>query len=539
MAKLPASAEQEPDLKALEDEACDRVEDAKAQKTQSRQDIEEAYYFMAPRRIRSASSDTKSSTKPQDSFELQTSLGFEMAHEFMTVGIDAFMTPQANWAERRPDPFLPDAVKIQLQEQAKKDDKKIFDMIRSTNFYPELSKTGVPDFSIGVLAMDIRRANTYDPPRCLGIPIRELEINLGPDGRIDDRFHVRNTIYRKLKALLPGIKLPRAIQTKVKEKPKGECVVRWGYWRLWDREDDCYWQHVVLVDKKLVHSAVTKGHGSCSLVIGRFGATPDFAWPDGPAIKALPDFRQLDEVRAGFIENIDFTLRPPIAYPDDGTMNFEDGIEPGMAYPRRPGATANDLQKIYEPNPLQAVIFDTQELERRIRRLHFCDFPEQKGKTPPTASQWLDEMVEAQKKIGTPGYAFWGEFPYEVFNRFRFIAEASGFIAPLEFKNEAGMQVKVSLQAYNPAQRAQENQDVLTGTRLLQIAGAAFPQTVAVLIDDRKTVENFKKKLGDELVVMRDPEELKEAFSNVASLAGVGGPKAPGGLPAAGNGSGG
>ena len=64
-----------------------------------------------------------------------------------------------------------------------------------------------------------------------------------------------------------------------------------------------------------------------------------------------------------------------------------------------------------------------EERKRRVRRLFYNDFPEQKGKTPPTLGQWLDEIVEAQKKIGTPGYAFWREFPYEAFQRFSYIGE--------------------------------------------------------------------------------------------------------------------
>lgn len=516
--------------KQLEIEANDRIADARAEKSKSRPDIEEAYYFTAPRRIRNQSSQSNSKTAAGDAYELQTSLGFEVADDFMTMLIDSFLPQSAPWAERRPPPFLPDAAKQALAAAAKDSDAKIFEYIRGSNFHAELAKTGVPDAAIGVLAMDIRAVSTTRPPRCMGVPIRELEINLGPDGRIDDRFQVRCTRFGKLKALLPGITLPTAIKAKDPKKP---CEVRWGYWRRWDKTDDEYWQHVVMVDDKRVHDAVTKGEGSCPLVVGRFGATPDFAWPDGPTIKALPDFRQADEMRASFIENIDFTLRPPVTYDDDGVINFEDGIEPGMAYPRRPGGGARSpTEKIYEPNPLDAPLFDEMNLEKRIRRLHYCDFPEQKGKTPPTASQWLDEMVEAQKKIGTPGYSFWQEFPYESFQRFRFLAEASGGVSPLEIKNEVGVTVKVALQAYNPAQRAQENQDVLTATRLLQIIASTFPQTLPVVVDDQETIKNFKDKLGDKLVAIRDPEKLQEAFTNLSKLAGVFGPRPTGGLTA-------
>ncbi len=539
MAKAPAAESAQPpvDRKVLEGEAKDRLTDARAQKAKSRIDIEEAYFFLAPRRVRSQSSQSNSSTRPADANELQTSLGFEVADDFMTMLIDSFMPQSARWAERRPPPFVDDATKQTLSTQVKAQDEKIFDFIRSSNFYAELAKTGVPDAAIGVLAMEIRMVGAGRPPRCLGVPIRELEINLGPDGRVDDRFVVRATCFNKLKALLPGIKLPASITKKINDTPKKPCEVVWGYWRLWEREDDEYWQHAVTIDGTLVHDVVAKGEGSCGLIVGRFGATPDFAWPDGPSIKALPDFRQVDEMRAAFVENMDFTLRPPFTYEDDGVLSFEDGIEPGMGYPRRPGGSRSPTEKIYEPNPLDAPLFDEMNLEKRIRRLHYCDFPEQKGKTPPTLGQWLDEMVEAQKKIGTPGYAFWNEFPYEAFQRFRYLAETSGGVPPIKITNASGREVPVSLQAYNPAQRAQENQDVLTGTRLLQIAGSAFPQTLQVMVDDQQTLRNFQDKLGDKLVALRSKEDLQNAVGTLSKLAGVGGPQVNGGLVASAQGS--
>ena len=97
--------------------------------------------------------------------------------------------------------------------------------------------------------------------------------------------------------------------------------------------------------------------------------------------------------------------------------------------------------------------------------------------------------------------------------------------------NEAGGRpVKASLQAYNPAQRAQENQEVLVGSKLLQILASIFPQTLQVIVDDVATAAAFKAKLGDKLVKFRDSIGIKEALSRVAQLVGLGGPKPPGGI---------
>lgn len=507
-------------------EAKDRLADCEREKANIRVDIEEAYYFLAPRRVRQAQNSSADSSKPRDADELQTSLGMEVADDFVTEIIESFTPPEAPWAERKSMPMDDKSAEQALNDKAKAEDEKIFAHIRASNYYSEKGKAAVPDLAIGVIALLIKDPGRGLPIEVLGVPIRELEMGLGPDGRIDDRWMKRNTKYRNLPSLLPGLTMPDEVQQKMRDEPNSVCCVKWGWWRLWAEIGDVTWQSVIFVDDHLVNQARLVGEGSCELVIGRFGATPDFAWPDGPAIKCLPDYRQHDELRAAVIENVDFSLRPPVSYEDDGVLNLSNGIESGMAYPKRPNAGRNAFERIYEPQPIDAALLDEQRLTQRIRRMHYVDFPEQKGKTPPSASQWLDEMVIRQRRIGTPGYSFWREEPYETFQRFRYLLEKRGVVKPIELPNGA------SLQPQNPAQRAHDNQEVLTGTRLLQICATAFPQTLQVSIDDIKTMENFKNKLGDKMVVFRDEEQLKQAVDLFSQLGPMFGPRSQGGLTA-------
>lgn len=509
----------------LRAEALDRLQDCKNEKNQVRQDIEECYFFAAPRRRRSArSSATQGSDKPSDKYELQTSLGMEVAEDFSEMVIDTFTPPQVPWAERKVTGKVTAEEKNQLDEKLKEVDGNIFDLIRGSNYYAEKGKAATPDASIGVFAFLITDPGAAEPIRVLAVPIREVEFNVGPDGRIDDRFICRPTKYRYVRTLLgKDVTFPDEIEKKIKDKGSEPCEVIWGWWRLWNERGDETWQHVVFVDQTMVHSPTIKGEGSCPFVIGRFGATPDYAWPDGPLMKALPELRYMDEIRAGMIEYIDFTLKSPVAYEDDGVINLEAGVEPGRAYPKRPNGGRNIFEKIYEPSSIEAVIFDQQQLRATIRRILYVDFPEQQGKTPPTATQWLDEMVLKQRRIGTPGFAYWSEEPYETFQRFRYLGEKRGVIEPIDLP--AGTRV----QPYNPAQRAQENQEVLTATRLIQIGSSAFQQTWQVAVDELGTLNNLKNKLGDKIVVFRQSSDLKSAVELVSQLGGIGGGQ-PGGI---------
>jgi hypothetical protein len=88
----------------------------------------------------------------------------------------------------------------------------------------EISKTFDPDLAIGTVAMWIDRPRPGHPVVCTAVPIRELEINLGPFGEIDDRFRVRFVRNSDIQAELgPEIyeQVPQKYLERIKEKPAG------------------------------------------------------------------------------------------------------------------------------------------------------------------------------------------------------------------------------------------------------------------------------------------------------------------------------
>src|SRR5262245_3135366 len=340
---------------ALEKEACDRLKEARRQKAVRLQDFREAYFFAAPQRQRQMSSATRPNTGPtHDEGELQTDLAGELCGDFVTEVVNTYMPEAQNWCERGRGMFVNDDLWSKVSEEVKKGDKQVFDAIKASNLYAELPKAFNPDLAIGTTAMWIRQREPSQPITATAIPLRELEINLGPEGEIDDRFCIRYTRNRYVKALLAGIKLPAEVEKKIADKPDDTTEVRWGYWRLWDRVDDVVYQHVVLVKDDLVHKAQHVGEGSCPMIVGRFDPCADWAWGIGPLLKALPSLRQVDEFEGAMVENIDLALRPPIHFPDDSYAAIENGLEPGMAYPVAFGRGA-DVGAIYEvPPPDQA-----------------------------------------------------------------------------------------------------------------------------------------------------------------------------------------
>lgn len=519
MAKKP-----DPKGDPLEVEANDRLKDCRMQKAAFEIDMRECYFFTVPLRSRLVTSTAMPPTIPlHDDVFLQTAAGSELSADFTTEVLNTFMPQAEQWCERKPGMLTTDAQWKQVEQQVQDADRKIFDTLKSCNFYPEFAKAANPDLCIGTMALFITDPHPAQNLRAMAVPLRELEINPGPFGEIDDRFVVRYTANRYVKTLLPGITLPEDLQKEIDKGPNKKTEVRWGYWRLWDELGDETWQHVVMIKNRVVKSAVLKGEGCCPLLVMRFNATADWAYGLGPLLQNLPELRQVDELEGQRIQHIELNLTPPMGFPDDSFAAIEQGLEPGMGYPIRVGSQ-DAIKKLYDPGSPEAGIYAIDDKVKRLRKQFFVDYPEQRGDTPPTLGQWMDELARAQRRIGTPGLTFWWEGPAQIFLRFKYLLEARGAIPEIKVDGRA-----VSLRPYNPAQRAAEQQEIANSVRNIQILSQAFPEEWKAYIDGNATIKAFLEKTRDRLLKIRPADQVEKAVSMMAQLVRghVGTPAAP------------
>lgn len=517
MAEVESPRKVEPG--SLEQEAIARLQAAREWKSRRLLDFKECYFFVAPSRQRQLSSQTAPAVQTMlDEPELNTDFGFILVADFVTEVINTYMPEAQIWCERRAGMDVPEDAFDQVADDVRSADRKIFAAIKASNFYAELPKALNPDLAIGGAGLIINRPHAHAPIQCLAVPLREIEINLGPDGEIDDRFIVRftrNVYVRKLLGDTVWNKLPDQHRQTIESKASGRSELCWGYWRKWEDTSDEVWQHVVMFNEEVIHTAEIRGEGSCEFLFFRFNPTSDWPWAIGPLIQGLPTIRQMDEFERQKVEAVERAVNPPIKYPDDSVANVEQGIEPGMGYPVAPGR-GEDFGPLYQQPPLDPVMFELDHMEHRLRKLFYTDHPEQTGDTPPTLGQWLDELARMQRRIGMAGFSFWREGPMRIFLRFKYLLEKSGTLPPI--KDKQGR--LISTQPYNPAQRAAEQQEIATATQAIQIGGQAFPEEWKIVVDGRKTIENFVNKLRvQNIIAMRDAKQVEAALKQIAQLA--------------------
>lgn len=509
----------------IEKSACDRLKAARRQKAYRELDFKECYFFAAPHRQRNITSTAQpGQTFIHDAAELNTDEAFILAQDFVTEIANAFMPEAKPWCERGPGMDLPPGVWEKVKDDVEAGDKAIFGAMKASNLYPEIAKAFYPDLAIGTVAMWIERPHPAAAIVNSAIPLRELEINLGPYGEIDDRFAVRytrNCYVRELVGETIWEKMTAEHKTVLATNPEHRTEVIWGFWRKWEEKGDEVWQHVVLIKDKLVHDDVIRGEGSCPLLVMRFNPSADYPHGMGPLFLGLPSLRQIDEFEQMFMDNAGLALTPPITYPDDSFTNVEQGLENGMAYPIRAGSEGA-VKAIYTVPPADRAAYAYEDKIRKLRKLFYVDMPEQTGDTPPTLGQWLDEMARAQRRLGTPGLPFWREGPAQIFLRFKYLLEAAGTIKSVQVDGRA-----VATLPRNPAQAAAENQELAEAARTAQILGAIFPEEFKMNVDGGATMAEWIKKarVGD-VLKMRDKEAVNAAVAQMAQL--VGGRHAPG-----------
>jgi hypothetical protein len=492
-------------------------------------DLRECYFFAAPQRQRQLQSYNQ---PPQqrllDAAELNTDIAFELCGDFATEVINTYMPEAQMWCERGRGERVSEGVWKRVADRVKSADEQIFQAIRASNLYSELSKAFDPDLSIGTVGLWAERPHPSMPITWSAVPIRELEINLGPYGEIDDRFAVRFTRNEYVETLVgPEIwaKIDDETKKTIRDKESERTQVIWGFWRLWDELPNVAWQHTVYVGsgkaQTLVHDAVLKGEGSCPLIVFRWNPNSDWPWGHGPILQYMPSLRQHDEFSLMRPEHAELSMRPPFGFPDDSFAAIEQGLEPGMGYPIRPG-TEGAIKPIYTPPPYDAQNYVTGDLEHRLRKGFYVDFPQQTGDTPPTLGQWLDEMARAQRRIGRPGLPFWREGPAQIFLRTMYLQEKAGAVEPITIDGK-----NVALMPYNPAQRAAEQQEIAMAVHGLQLCAQFFPEEFKMWVDGKQTMTNLLDKLRVDLVAIRNPSTVNAAVDHISKLVG-GSP--PGGI---------
>lgn len=473
--------------------------------------IEGALMFGCPGRefdFNRLESDTKTVYETQVYVSMAEALANDLGSDLVT-----YYTPaEARWVEYLITADLEamgaDEKEVLALVQARED--IFFDLMSASNYNDIAPQWGREAAIHGTAALWVTSAHLQQPIHFEVVPPHQLYIVPGHMGYLD-RFREMRVGAQTLPALLAeyapyGLDLSdQSLQQKMK-KPSATCKVIWGFWLDWMDAGNPVWRCEITVDGKRVTPdeppILGPLAGSCPLLVGRFNPQPQQPWGRGPGIMALPDLRVLDKVSETVLAGLDQAILNTIIYADDGMIDMSEGLQAGRAYPAHRGFTRDQIAELGKGVNIDQGWFAEDRIEDRVRTAFYQDGPRQRGETPPTAAQWLDERRRVQQRLGKPSAPIWTEMIYPMVQRVEFLAVKLGRIP--EAISHDGQ--NISLVPISPLQKAQKQDEVMTTRANLDLAFAVMQDQAPAVIDMQKTFENIKRASGDQLMVMAEAQ---------------------------------
>lgn len=495
-----------------EDEFDHRFRAAKKQFNAVESDLRELYTFLFNGREREFNSTTKQHEDPE---EIYDSTAGDTNLEFSS-DLFSFMTPEnQKWANFEPGSAVPEEIEDDVVETIGSYAAQVDRAIRSSNYY-DVGPTVFQDFGPGTAAMWVDRNAVSEPIHIEPVPLPELKLSAGIRG-VEDRFREKRCWARDLPIMFRGVAFSRKLTKKI-ETAGATAKVIWGFWRDYSDPGNPVWVHSARVDgEPVVTDEILGPDGNCPLLVGRFNPQPGIPYGRGPAWMQLPEIRTLDALRRMVLEKLDQSVDPAFTYFRDGLLDLSEGIEAGMGYATQSPAR-DAVQVIGTEGNLDYGLFTINELRENIRR-GFYRKPSQPGKTPPSASQFIGEEQAELRRMWRPAAPVFAELIASFLRRVEVLeVEAGSLPSQITVKNTL-----VTIRPISPLMRALSREKVIAAQSIMAIASESLGPQAGLIIDGTKTLTNIKNELGDELVIMRSADELREIAQLTAQSQAGGG----------------
>lgn len=449
--------------------------------------------------------------------------------DFAADMLNTFTPQKNNWVTAEPVEKLDSGQSNKIKDNLAAYQRVVFGAMGRSNLYMALQEAYL-DLGPGTMILMVTDIGATKPYHCEAIPVTDMLLTRGPHGYIDGYFRKVRRCRSDVLLLWPDADLS-ALGPEPRAGDDPEYLVTDGCWRNWQDKGDESYHYMVEVDGEKVYHKPYKGSGSCPFIGARWGRDSTTAWGCGPTYRTLPEIKTLNHFRFTNLKNYDKHVDGVTSYEDDGVMNVDNGVTPGMWIPRAPGSQPPEV--IESKSRFDVSAFEIDECRSMIRRAHYQDRPEQQGKTPPSATQWADEAAERARRMGTPATTLVHELQYPLFRRFAYLEGQRGNLPKVTLEGK-----DVALQPISPLLRAQEQEAVVRRDKFAELIVARFgPQVGMIVIDIVEYAKAQGKDMGIEEAIIRKPADIVDAIKKFLpvlqnSTAGKPGEIAPPGLGA-------
>jgi hypothetical protein len=444
-----------------------------------------------------ATNDSKTEVEP----ETFTEIGEELASDLAGDLVSYFTPAESEWATYIVTVPIEEDNEEAVRALVEDREETIDRAIRSSNYYDIAPQWGFQAATHGLASMWVTKGFVGAPLFFEVVPTHEIYIVPGTYGYLD-RFRKSRVRANSLPTLLNGWETDLSqdtIKRKIESSYPPLVDLVYGFWLDWSDPVLPMWRCEITVDKQRVtpDQPLVLGPiaGSCPLLIGRFNPRPGKPWPRGPAMKALPALRTLDKVSETVLSGLDQALMNTLIYADDGFLDFAEGLIPGTANPASRGFTRDQVYELQKTANLEPGWFTEERIEARIRSIFYQDGPRQRGDTPPTAAQWVDERRRVQQRLGKPSAPIWSEMIQPMIQRIEYLLVQAGEIEQAITLNGT----EIALEPNSPLTKASNQDKVMVAQANLTLGAQVLGETFAQVIDPVATMQNIIDTSGDKI----------------------------------------
>lgn len=394
------------------------------------------------------------------------------------------------------------STRSQIAKMVEARHQQIFDDIKQSAF-EEQSQEAYVDLAIGPTGMDIPFTGAGLPLSFEHIPLSELIIVPSPFGGVGDRFREREVPVRDLDILFPNADWSHHGEPELRRMSSETVTIVEAVTRDWYNRSEEVWTYRVMESGITVMDPVEhKGPGSCRFIVARPRVSSPSAFGVGPANKAIAPARTLDQMAYLALKREGRALNPPVVYSDDGTLNVEAGLDDGVWYEAGEGF---ELKELYPQSDAREVWFKEEELRAMVRRALFQDKPYQRGDTPPTATQWMNEEERNARRKGFPRARITNEWVLPIVRRVEWIKRRRKEIEDIQIEGKL-----IKLEPISPMSRASDLNEVTMADRHIDMFASRFGEQAMDFYDLPKTMENARKKMGTTVIEVASEESVRE-----------------------------
>lgn len=429
--------------------------------------------------------------------------------DFASDMISTFTPRHERWVTFEPAEDLDEGQKKEIQPQLDAIGKAIFAEIERSNYW-DAAQECFAFWGVSAMAMAISDMGALNPLHFQPIELANLLMERGADGSVTGKWRELSLTPLEQHQLW-GQAFPDAFPPPKPGEPERKVKCFEGCDRDWSMPGVERWNWRIVVQDRIKVSEQYEGPGSCPVLACRFRQQADSAWGPGPAHKATPVMRVLDELAYLNLKGLGRSIDPPFSYEEDGLANFEGGMEPGMGYAR---ATGSEPPEAFLPEArFDAVFFERERMEKAIKRAMYQDRPEQPGDTPPTATQWVDEKAWNTRRKELPRDRCVREWVLPIIERVAWIKSQRGELPPVTLK---GGRV-VNVRPISPLTKAKDLEDINITAQVLGLATQIATAAQGVpAINVRDTIANIKATAKEKHIVLLTDEQLQQAAAIAA-----------------------